>query len=68
MRGTSRGATILWTTRVEGRGRVKLPKVKLLNRQIDVIEAKSTATEARLATIEQLLERIAERLEQKPQG
>jgi hypothetical protein len=46
-------------------GVVKLPKIKLLNRQIDVIEANSIATEARLATIEKLLERIAESLEPK---
>jgi hypothetical protein len=38
---------------------VKLPKIKTLNHQIDVIEANSTATEARLANVEQLLERIA---------
>ena len=44
---------------------MKLPKIKLLNRQIDVIEANSIATEARLATIEKLLERIAESLEPK---
>ena len=42
---------------------MKLPRIKLLNHQIDVIEANSTATEARLASIEKLLERIAERLE-----
>jgi hypothetical protein len=38
---------------------VKLPKIKTLNHQIDVIEANSAATEARLANVEQLLERIA---------
>jgi len=45
---------------------VKLPKIKTLNHQIDVIEANSTATEARLANVEKLLERIAEQLEKKP--
>ena len=42
---------------------MKLPKIKTLNHQIDVIEASSTATEARLARIEKLLERIAGQLE-----
>jgi hypothetical protein len=42
---------------------VKLPKIKTLNHQIDVIEANSTATEARLANIEKILERIAGRLD-----
>jgi C4-type Zn-finger protein len=42
---------------------VKLPKIKTLNHQIDVIEANSTATEARLTNIEKLLERIAGELE-----
>ena len=37
---------------------MKLPKIKTLNHQIDVIEANSTATEARLAKMERLLERI----------
>ena len=31
---------------------MKLPKIKTLNHQIDVIEANSTATEARLARVE----------------
>jgi hypothetical protein len=47
---------------------VKLPKIKTLNHQIDVIEASSTATEVRLAKIEKLLERIVERLEPKPRA
>jgi hypothetical protein len=47
---------------------VKLPKLKSLNHQIDAIEANSTATEARLAKIEKLLERIAESLEPKTRG
>ena len=47
---------------------MKLPKIKTLNHQIDVIEANSTATEARLSQIEKLLERLAESLEQKPRG
>jgi hypothetical protein len=42
---------------------MKLPKIKTLNHQIDVIEANSTATEARLAHMEKLLERIAQRLD-----
>jgi hypothetical protein len=42
---------------------VKLPKIKTLNHQIDVIEANSTTAEARLAHIEELLERIAQRLD-----
>jgi hypothetical protein len=50
----------------EGGSTVKWPKVKTLNHQIDVIEANSTATEARLAKIEELLARIAEELEKKP--
>jgi hypothetical protein len=45
---------------------VKLLKIKTLNHQINVIEANSTATEARLANVERLLERIAEQLEKKP--
>ena len=44
---------------------MKLPKIKTLNHQIDVIEANSTATETRLARMEKLLERIAEQLEKK---
>ena len=44
---------------------MKVPKIKTLNHQIDVIEANSTATEARLANMEKLLERIAEQLEKK---
>jgi hypothetical protein len=51
--------------RFGGRSSVKLPKIKTLNHQIDVIEANSTATEARLANMEKLLERIAEQLEKK---
>jgi hypothetical protein len=47
---------------------VKLPKIKTLNHQIDVIEASSTASEARLANIEKLLEQIAEQLEHKGAG
>jgi len=42
---------------------VKLPKIKTLNHQIDVIEANSTTAEARLAHMEELLERIAQRLD-----
>lgn len=49
--------------RLQGRIPVKLPKIKTLNHQIDVIEASSTATEERLANIEKLLERIAGQLE-----
>ena len=50
-----------------GRARLmKLPKIKTLNRQIDVIETNSTESSARLAKIEKLLERIAEQLERKP--
>ena len=45
---------------------MKWPRIKTLNHQIDVIEASSTATEARLAKIEELLERIAQELEKKP--
>lgn len=48
---------------LERRRSVKLPKIKTLNHQIDVIEASSTATEARLANIEKLLERIAGQLD-----
>jgi hypothetical protein len=44
---------------------VKLPKIKTLNHQIDVIEANTTASEARLANMEKLLEKIGERLESK---
>jgi hypothetical protein len=44
---------------------VKLPKIKTLNHQIDVIEANTTASEARLANMEKLLEKIEERLESK---
>ncbi|HEY5693758.1 MAG TPA: hypothetical protein VIR14_04560 [Gaiellaceae bacterium] len=44
---------------------MKLPKIKTLNHQIDVIEANSTATEARLANMERLLERIVAQLEKK---
>jgi hypothetical protein len=44
---------------------VKLPKIKTLNHQIDVIEANSTTTDARLANMEKLLERIVEQLEKK---
>ena len=44
---------------------MKLPKIKTLNHQIDVIEANSTASEARLANMEKLLERIAEQLGKK---
>lgn len=44
---------------------MKLPKIKTLNHQIDVIEANSTATEARLGNVEKLLERIAAQLEKK---
>jgi hypothetical protein len=45
---------------------VKLPKIKTLNHQIDVIEEKTTASEMRLANVEKLLERIAQRLEARP--
>jgi hypothetical protein len=44
---------------------VKLPKIKTLNHQIDVIEANTTASEARLANLEKLLERITEQLEHR---
>lgn len=44
---------------------MKLPKIKTLNHQIDVIEANSTASEARLENMEKLLERIAEQLDKK---
>ena len=37
----------------------------MLNHQIDVIEANTTASEARLANMEKLLERITEQLENK---
>jgi hypothetical protein len=68
MRMARCAATIRSTGRVGRRSRVKLPKIKTLNHQIDVIEANSTATEVRLAKIEKLLERIAERLEPKPRA
>lgn len=44
---------------------MKLPKIKTLNHQIDVIEAATTASEARLANMEKLLKTIAEQLEKK---
>jgi hypothetical protein len=44
---------------------VKLPRIKTLNHQIDVIEASTTASEAKLANIEKLLETIAGQLERK---
>jgi hypothetical protein len=44
---------------------VKVPKIKTLNHQIDVIEANSTAPKARLANMERLLERTAEQLDKK---
>jgi len=44
---------------------MKLPKIKTLNHQIDVIEANTAASEARLANVEKLLERITEQLESK---
>ena len=44
---------------------MKLPKIKTLNHQIDVIEASTTASEARLEHIEKLLATIAEQLEKK---
>lgn len=44
---------------------MKLPKIKTLNHQIDVIEANTTASEARLANLEKLLERITEQLEHR---
>jgi C4-type Zn-finger protein len=47
----------------EGRTIVKLPKIKTLNHQIDVIEEKTTTSEMRLAKMEGLLERIAQRLD-----
>jgi C4-type Zn-finger protein len=50
----------------EGRSTVKLPKIKTLNHQIDVIEEKTTASETRLANVEELLERIARRLDARP--
>jgi hypothetical protein len=45
---------------------VKLPKIKTLNHQIDVIEEKTTASDMRLANMEKLLERIAQRLDAGP--
>ena len=45
---------------------MKLPKIKTLNHQIDVIEEKTTASEMRLANMEGLLERIAQRLDTRP--
>ena len=63
MRAGRRTATPGPTNRVGRRSPVKLPKIKTLNHQIDVIEANTTASEARLANMEKLLERIAERLE-----
>jgi hypothetical protein len=50
----------------EGRTTVKLPKIKTLNHQIDVIEEKTTTSEMRLAKMEGLLERIAQRLDTRP--
>jgi len=44
---------------------VKLPKIKTLNHQIDVIEASTTASEAKLANIEKLLQTIAGQLEKE---
>jgi hypothetical protein len=44
---------------------MKLPKIKTLNHQVDVIEANTTASEARLANMEKLLKRITEQLEHK---
>lgn len=44
---------------------MRLPKIKTLNHQIDVIEANTTTSEARLANVEKLLERITEQLEKK---
>ena len=44
---------------------MKLPKIKTLNHQIDVIEAATTTSEIRLANMEKLLETIAKRLEDK---
>jgi hypothetical protein len=51
---------------LEGRRTVKLPKIKTLNHQIDVIEENTTASETRLANMEKLLERIAQRLDTRP--
>jgi hypothetical protein len=65
MQGGGHGATPCLTYQGEGRSPVKLPKIKTLNHQIDVIEASSTATEARLANIETLLEQIAGQIEKK---
>ena len=45
---------------------MKLPKIKTLNHQIDVIEANTTASEARLANMEKLLASIKEQLEKPP--
>ncbi len=42
---------------------VRLPKIRTLNSQIDAIEKRSEEAAARLASIEKLLQRIAERLE-----
>lgn len=44
---------------------MKLPKIKTLNHQIDVIEANTTASEAKLTNIEKLLETISGQLEKK---
>jgi hypothetical protein len=63
---TSRSTANIGEARVQRRVPVKWPKIKTLNHQIDVIEANSTETEARLAKIEELLERITEQLENRP--
>ena len=47
---------------------MKLPRIKTLNHQIDVIEANSAASVARLANMEKLLERLAQRLDTLPTG
>jgi len=61
-------ATVNLRRALEGRSTVKLPKIKTLNHQIDVIEANSAATDARLANVEKLLERIAQQLDTKLAG
>jgi hypothetical protein len=65
MRAGDKSANLDPMNRIGRRSSVKLPKIKTLNHQIDVIEANSTATEARLANMEKLLERIAEHLQKK---
>jgi hypothetical protein len=44
---------------------VKRPHIKTINQQVDHIEASTAATEARLVSIEKLLQRITAQLETK---